>query len=290
MLELKIITGMSGAGKTQMLRIMEDFGYYSIDHLPVELIADLIPLLSSEERGVEKAAIVVDIRENGHFHSFFYNIGRLSEVEAEVDVEIIYLEAETGVLLKRFHETRRRHPLGSEIRLLSAIEEEARIMAPVRKIAHRKIDTTYMGGTTLRDYLRALYGDEAKRRLMVSVVSFGYKYGVPQDADYIFDVRFLPNPFYDEFLKPLTGQDDAVGEYIMAAPESVEFLERLRDFLGFVLDKFERRSRDNLVIAMGCTGGQHRSVFFAEKVGEFLKEAGYLYTVNHNDIWRGGKR
>lgn len=290
MLELKIITGMSGAGKTQMLRIMEDFGYYSIDHLPVELIADLIPLLSSEERGVEKAAIVVDIRENGHFHSFFHNIGRLSEVEAEVDVEIIYLEAETGVLLKRFHETRRRHPLGSEIRLLSAIEEEARIMAPVRKIAHRKIDTTYMGGTTLRDYLRALYGDEAKRRLMVSVVSFGYKYGVPQDADYIFDVRFLPNPFYDEFLKPLTGQDDAVGEYIMAAPESVEFLERLRDFLGFVLDKFERRSRDNLVIAMGCTGGQHRSVFFAEKVGEFLKEAGYLYTVNHNDIWRGGKR
>lgn len=290
MLELKIITGMSGAGKTQMLRIMEDFGYYAIDHLPVELIADLIPLLSSEERGVEKAAIVVDIRENGHFHSFFHNIGRLSEVEAEVDVEIIYLEAETGVLLKRFHETRRRHPLGSEIRLLSAIEEEARIMAPVRKIAHRKIDTTYMGGTTLRDYLRALYGDEAKRRLMVSVVSFGYKYGVPQDADYIFDVRFLPNPFYDEFLKPLTGQDDAVGEYIMAAPESVEFLERLRDFLGFVLDKFERRSRDNLVIAMGCTGGQHRSVFFAEKVGEFLKEAGYLYTVNHNDIWRGGKR
>lgn len=290
MLELKIITGMSGAGKTQMLRIMEDFGYYAIDHLPVELIADLIPLLSSEERGVEKAAIVVDIRENGHFHSFFHNIGRLSEVEAEVDVEIIYLEAETGVLLKRFHETRRRHPLGSEIRLLSAIEEEARIMAPVRKIAHRKIDTTYMGGTTLRDYLRALYGDEAKRRLMVSVVSFGYKYGVPQDADYIFDVRFLPNPFYDEFLKPLTGQDDAVGEYIMAAPESVEFLDRLRDFLGFVLDKFERRSRDNLVIAMGCTGGQHRSVFFAEKVGEFLKEAGYLYTVNHNDIWRGGKR
>lgn len=290
MLELKIITGMSGAGKTQMLRIMEDFGYYAIDHLPVELIADLIPLLSSEERNVEKAAVVVDIRENGHFHSFFHNISRLSEVSSEVDVEIIYLEAETNVLLKRFHETRRRHPLGSDIRLLTAIEEETRIMAPVRKIAHRKIDTTYMGGTTLRDYLRTLYGEEGMRRLMVSVVSFGYKYGVPQDADYIFDVRFLPNPFYDDFLKPLTGQDDAVGEYIMAAPESVEFLDRLRDFLSFILDKFENRSRDNLVIAMGCTGGQHRSVFFAEKVGEFLKEAGYLYTVNHNDIWRGGQR
>ncbi|MBR5328757.1 MAG: RNase adapter RapZ [Firmicutes bacterium] len=290
MLELKIITGMSGAGKTQMLRILEDFGYYAIDHLPVEMIADLIPLLSSEERGVEKAAVVVDIRENGHFHSFFHNISCLSEEHADVNIEIIYLEATTNVLLKRFHETRRRHPLGSDIRLLSAIEEETRIMAPVRKIAHRKIDTTYMSGTVLRDFLRVLYGGEAKRRLMVSVVSFGYKYGVPQDADYIFDVRFLPNPFYDDFLKPLTGKDDAVGEYIMAAPESEEFLQRLRDFLSFILDQFDRRSRDNLVIAVGCTGGQHRSVFFAEKVGEFLKEAGYLHTVTHNDIWRGGQR
>lgn len=218
MLELKIITGMSGAGKTQMLRIMEDFGYYAIDHLPVELIVDLISLLNSEERKVEKAAIVVDIRENGHFHSFFHNIELLSS-EA-VNVEIIYLEAEKNVLLKRFHETRRRHPLGSDIRLLTAIEEERQIMAPVRKIAHRHIDTTYMSGNILRDYLRTLYGGTVKRRLMVSVVSFGYKYGVPQDADYIFDVRFLPNPFYDEFLKPLTGKDDAVGEYIMAAPES----------------------------------------------------------------------
>lgn len=288
MLELKIITGMSGAGKTQLLRIMEDFGYYAVDHLPVELIVDLIKLLNSEERKVEKAAIVVDIRENGHFHSFFNNISRLSE--EDVDAEIIYLEAETNVLLKRFHETRRRHPLGSDIRLLSAIEEEERIMAPVRKIADRRIDTTYMSGTVLRDYIRSILEQTPHRRLTVSVVSFGYKYGVPQDADYILDVRFLPNPFYDEFLKPLTGKDEAVGEYIMAAPESTEFLEKLRDFLGFILDRFERRSRDNLVIGVGCTGGQHRSVFFAEKIGEFLAEAGYTYTVTHNDIWRGGQR
>lgn len=288
MLELKIITGMSGAGKTQLLRILEDFGYYAVDHLPVELIVDLIRILNSEERKVEKAAMVVDIRENGHFHSFFCNIDRLRK--EEVQTEIIYLEAEKNVLLRRFHETRRRHPLGSDIRILSAIEAEEKIMAPVRKIADRKIDTTYMSGTTLRDYIRALYGGSIRSRLMVSVVSFGYKYGVPQDADYVFDVRFLPNPFYDEFLKPLTGKDDAVGDYIMSAPESVAFLERLRDFLGFILEQFERRSRDNLVIAVGCTGGQHRSVFFAEKVGEFLKEAGYIHTVNHNDIWRGGQR
>ena len=290
MLELKIITGMSGAGKTQMLRIMEDFGYYAIDHLPVEMIPDVIPLLSSEDRAVEKVAIVVDIRENGHFHSFFSNVGKLSETYPDVSVEIIYLEAEVNVLLKRFHETRRRHPLGSDVRLLSAIEEEAKIMAPIRKIAHRRIDTTYMSGTKLRDYFRVLYGGEDARRLMVSVVSFGYKYGVPQDADYIFDVRFLPNPFYDDILKPLTGLDSAVGDYIMEAPESEEFLARLKDFLGFILERFDNRSRDNLVIAMGCTGGQHRSVYFAERVGEFLKEAGYICTVNHNDIWRGGQR
>lgn len=290
MLELKIITGVSGAGKTQLLRIMEDFGYYAVDHLPVELIVDLIHLLRSEERGVEKAAIVVDIRENGYFNSFFYNIGCLAKEAPEVNTEIIYLEAERSVLLKRFHETRRRHPLGGEIRILTAIEEEERIMAPVRKIADRIIDTTYMSGNLLRDYIRALYGGNLKRRLLISVVSFGYKYGVPQDADYIFDVRFLPNPFYDEFLRPLNGCDAAVGEYIMTAPESKEFFERLRDFLRFILDNFERCSRDNLVIAFGCTGGQHRSVFAAEQTGAFLEEQGYTYTVNHSDLFRGGKK
>ena len=286
MLDLKIITGMSGAGKTQLLRILEDFGYYAVDHLPVELLIDLIRLLISEERGVNKAAIVVDIRENGHFPSFFHNLSRIPE--DKVHIEIVYLEAKKEILLKRFHETRRRHPLGSEIRILSAIEEEERIMAPVRKIADRKIDTTYMSGTKLRDHVRDIFGDANKRRLIVSVVSFGYKYGVPQDADYVFDVRFLPNPFYDEFLKPMTGLDAAVGEYIMESPESEVFSKMLKEFLLYILDRFDRRSRDNLVIAVGCTGGRHRSVFFAEKIGAFLEEAGYIYSVTHSDIWRGG--
>ena len=288
MLELKIITGLSGAGKTQLLRIMEDFGYYAVDHLPVELIGDLVELLNSEERRVEKAAIVVDIRENGYFHTFFNHISRFSD--DKVKAEIIFLEAKKEVLLKRFHETRRRHPLNSEDRILNAIEEEAEIMAPVRKIAHRKIDTSYMSGTVLRDYIRAQYGDPEKTRLSVSVVSFGYKYGVPQDADYVFDVRFLPNPFYDDYLKHLTGLDAPVGEYILAAAESTEFLARLRNFLLFILEQFDRHSRDNLVIAVGCTGGQHRSVFVAEKIGEILADAGYSHSVTHNDVWRGGSR
>lgn len=288
MLELKIITGMSGAGKTQFLRIMEDLGYYAVDHLPVELIVDLIKLLNSEKRGVKKAAIVVDIRENGHFHSFFSNINRFPE--EEVQAEIVFLEASKDVLLKRFHETRRRHPLGSEIRILSAIEEEEKIMAPVRKIADRKINTSRMKGNDMAAYARLLYGDSDKPNLLVNVVSFGYKYGVPQDADFIFDMRFLPNPFYNEILKPLTGKDPAVGEFIMDAPEAQEFLTKIEDFLLFLLNHFEKRTRDNLVIAVGCTGGQHRSVFFAEKIAAIIENAGYFCTVNHNDIWRGGKR
>ncbi|HMM06975.1 MAG TPA: RNase adapter RapZ [Clostridiales bacterium] len=288
MLELKIITGMSGAGKTQLLRIMEDLGYYAVDHLPVELIVDLVKLLNSEERGVKKAAIVVDIRENGHFHSFFSNINRFPE--EEVKAEIIFLEAAKEVLLKRFHETRRRHPLGSAIRILSAIEEEEKIMAPVRKIADRKIDTGRMKGNDLAEYARLVYGDSGKPHILVNVVSFGYKYGVPQDADFVFDVRFLPNPFYNEILKPLTGKDSAVGEFIMAAPEAVEFLVKIEDFLTFILSHFEKRTRDNLVIAVGCTGGQHRSVFFAEKITEMVEKAGYFCTVNHSDAWRGGNR
>lgn len=288
MLELKIITGMSGAGKTQFLRVMEDLGYYAVDHLPVELIVDLIKLLNSEKRGVKKAAIVVDIRENGHFHSFFSNINRFPE--EEVQAEIVFLEASKDVLLKRFHETRRRHPLGSEIRILSAIEEEEKIMAPVRKIADRKINTSRMKGNDMAAYARLLYGDSDKPHLLVNVVSFGYKYGVPQDADFVFDMRFLPNPFYNEILKPLTGKDPAVGEFIMDAPEAQEFLVKVEDFLLFLLNHFEERTRDNLVIAVGCTGGQHRSVFFAEKIAAIIDNAGYFCTVNHNDIWRGGKR
>ena len=284
MLDLKIITGMSGAGKTMMLRIMEDFGYYAVNHLPVELIPDLTSILTGEERHIEKAAIVVDIRENGYFQSFFYNVSRLQEEGEKVKTEIIYLEAEKDVLLKRFHESRRRHPLGSEMRILTAIEEEERIMAPVRKIADRIIDTTYMPGNSMVDYIRELYGNPDKHRLMVSVVSFGYKYGVPRDADYVFDVRFLPNPYYDDFLKPLTGKDEAVAEFLEKSEQTGEFLEKLEGFLSFVLENFEKGSRDYLVIAFGCTGGQHRSVFCAEKCGRLLEKLDYTYTVNHSAL------
>ncbi len=287
-MELKIITGMSGAGKSQVLRMLEDLDYYAVDHLPVELLVDFITALSLPDRNVTKAAVAVDIRENGHFHTFFRNLDVLSS--QDVATEIIFLEAETEVLIKRFRETRRRHPLGNHLRILDAIEEEKMLMAPVREIADRKIDTTHITVPHMQEYVRHLFGESTGPRIMVNVVSFGFKYGIPQDADFIFDVRFLPNPFYDQGLKALTGLDKAVGDFLLAAPATEEFIRRLRDMLLFMLSNFEARTRDNLVIAVGCTGGQHRSVFFAEEIGKILREAEYCNTVSHRDIWRVGKK
>lgn len=287
-MDLKIITGLSGAGKSQLLRMLEDLDYYAVDHLPVELIVDFIQALTAPDRAVAKAAIAVDIRENGHFHTFFQNLEALSP--EDVKTEIVFLEAETEVLMQRFRETRRRHPLGNHLRILDAIEEEKVLMEPIREIADRKIDTTHLKIPGMQEYVRHLFGHSNGPRIMVNVVSFGFKYGIPQDADFIFDVRFLPNPYYDQGLKALTGLDKAVGDFLLHTPATQEFLERLRGMLLFMLDNFEARTRDNLVIAVGCTGGQHRSVFFAEEIGKILSEAEYCNTVSHRDIWRVGKK
>lgn len=287
-MELKIITGMSGAGKSQILRMLEDLDYYAVDHLPVELLVDFIETLSSDERQVEKAAIAVDIRENGHFHTFFKNLEALDP--NRVRTEIIFLEAETDVLMRRFRETRRRHPLGNHLRILDAIEEEKILMAPVREIADKKIDTSHITIPAMQEYIGHIFGSDSGHRIMVNVVSFGFKYGIPQDADFIFDMRFLPNPYYDQGLKALTGLDRAVGDFLRETPATGEFLERIEGLLLFMLSNFEARTRDNLVIAVGCTGGQHRSVFSAEEIGKILSKAEYCVTVSHRDIWRVGKK
>ena len=286
MLELKIVTGMSGAGKSQFLRMLEDLGFYTVDHLPLDLLSDFIRTMRAENRQTVKAAVVVDVRERNHFDVFFHHLESLSP--EEVHVEIIFLEAETDVLIRRFRETRRRHPLGNEIRILAAVEEERELMAPIRKIADRKIDTTHMPVPQLQEFVRYLYGDSNGPRLMVNVVSFGFKYGVPRDADFMFDVRFLPNPFYTPELKDLTGLDKPVADFIMETAPAAEFLDRIKGLLLFMMKNFESRARDNIDIAVGCTGGQHRSVFFAEKFGEIVGEAGYCHTVTHRDIWRSG--
>lgn len=288
MLDLKIITGLSGAGKSQFLRMLEDLDFYVVDHLPVELLVDLIHTLTSEDRQITKAAVAVDIRENGYFYTFFKQLETLNP--EKVHTEIIFLEASKEVLMQRFRETRRRHPLGNHLRIFDALEEEENLMAPMREIADRKIDTTHLTVPGMQAYVRHLFWENTGPRIMINIVSFGFKYGIPQDADFIFDMRFLPNPFYDPGLKALTGLDKAVGDFIMDTDAAQEFLQRIDGMLIFMLENFEARIRDNLVIAVGCTGGQHRSVFFAEEIGGILEKAGYCHTVSHRDIWRVGKK
>lgn len=286
-MELKIITGLSGAGKSLFLRVLEDLDYYTVDHLPVEMIHEFLQTLGKEERETQKAALVVDIRENAHFHHFFQIV---EAIENKVDLEIIFLEAGTDVLLKRYRETRRRHPLGNKLRILDAIEEERRLLAPIRQISNRIIDTTHMSGPHLQKYILNLYVDKDEPRLMVNVVSFGFKHGLPLDLDYLFDVRFLPNPFYVEAFRNETGLSISVRDYILEMPECKTLLKRLEEMFRDILHDFEEMGRDHLVIGIGCTGGQHRSVAISEALGLAFIDVGYCVTVSHRDIWRSGAK
>ncbi len=286
-MELKIITGLSGAGKSLFLRVLEDLDYYTVDHLPVEMIGDFLETLAKEERETKKAALAVDIREKAHFHHLFQ---RLREIEGKVSLEIVFLEAETEVLLKRYRETRRRHPLGNRLRIWDAIEEERQLLKPIRHISHRVIDTTHMSGPHLQKFIIQLYGKDDGPRIMVNVVSFGFKYGVPLDLDFLFDVRFLPNPFYVEAFRNETGLEVSVRDYVLEMPECQTFLDRLGGLFSDVLHDLEEMGRDHLVIGIGCTGGQHRSVAISEALGRRFTEMQYCVTVSHRDIWRAGSK
>lgn len=284
MLDLKIITGMSGAGKSQFLRMMEDLGYYTVDHLPVELTGNLIETLCHEDRRIEKAAMVVDIRESGHFNEFFAALDKTDK--RQVRTEVIFLEADRDVVLRRFRETRRRHPLGKDMRVLAAIDAEEKIMAPIRSAADRIINTSLTTSPQMQEIVNELFGSKDVPRLMINIVSFGFKYGMPLDLDFMFDVRFLPNPFYETDLKAITGLDQPVTDFVLKDHRTVTFLAQLEAMIPFLLKSFESVMRDNLVIGFGCTGGQHRSVALAEEARKIVMDAGYLVTVTHRDIWR----
>lgn len=284
MLELKIITGMSGAGKSQFLRSMEDLGFYTVDHLPVELTGGFINTLLGADRSIEKAAMIVDIRESDHFDDFFRALAVLAETP--VQIEIIFLEAEQDVLVRRFRETRRRHPLGQDMRILAAIEAEEKMMAPMRDRADRVIDTSRTSVPQIQAIVHELFGEKDRPRLMVNIVSFGFKYGAPLDLDFLFDVRFLPNPYYERELKTITGLDEPVSQFVLQNAKAIAFMGQLEVMVPFLLQSFEEAMRDNIVIGFGCTGGQHRSITLAEEVKKIVAEAGYCVTISHRDIWR----
>lgn len=287
-MRLLVITGLSGAGKTQALQSLEDQGYYCIDNLPPTFIVKFVELCAQSQGKVSKAAIVCDLRGGEFFTSL---TEALKDLEREgFHYEILFLEASDETLVRRYKESRRRHPLSPQGRLLEGIYEERKQLEELRGQAHNIIDTSNLLSQQLRRRIIELYGEEqGPGQLAVSVISFGFKYGIPLDADLVIDVRFLPNPFYVEDLRPLTGEHPLVQKYIFDNPVAQEFMKRYLNLLEYILPYYVKEGKSHLVIGVGCTGGQHRSVAIAERVGSFLKEQHFTMSVKHRDAARNRK-
>jgi RNase adapter protein RapZ len=279
--ELVIITGMSGSGKASALKAFEDLGYYCVDNLPVELIPRFAELaLQSGE--IPRTALVVDVREGPQLEKL---PAILKSVKRMIPTKVIYLEASDSALLRRYSETRRPHPLGKGTTVRASLGAERRHLRALRKVADLVIDTSKFNVHELRAHLteRFKHQSGSPQIILVSCVSFGYKHGLPEDADLVFDVRFLPNPHFVPEFRALTGRDRRVAEYIRSFPQTQEFISRISELLIYLLPHYIREGKSYLTISFGCTGGQHRSVMIAEDVNKRLRKAGYKVKVVHRD-------
>ena len=287
-LHMVIVTGLSGAGKTEAVRSLEDLDFFCVDNMPPTLIPRFAELFGTAGREVKKIALVVDIRGGRFFPDLFQ---ALSFLEGEgYRYEILFLEASDEVLIRRFKETRRRHPLSPQGNIPEGILEERRRLEELRGRADKIIDTSSLSPRQLKEQVQELFGEEGNARLVITVLSFGYKHGLPLDADLVMDVRFLPNPHYVESLKGFTGRDQLVADYVLASPATREFLSRFEDLLGYLIPYYIQEGKSQLVIAIGCTGGQHRSVTLAEKLYDYLRQnQDYRVTVRHRDIARAAE-
>jgi UPF0042 nucleotide-binding protein len=279
---LVLVSGVSGAGKTLALQTLEDIGYFCIDNLPPSMLRALRERVATGQR----VAVVVDTRANEPLEDAEQTA---LQMRADgVPLEVLFLDCADEVLVRRFKETRRPHPLASrEPSLPKAIRAERALLAPLKAIADHTLDTTLFKPQDLREAIRQLYADEkAQPPLRVRIVSFGFKYGVPADADLVFDVRFLRNPHYVPHLKPKPGTDAAVRAYVLGDSETQEFLETVRNFLAYLLPRYEREGKAYLTVGIGCTGGRHRSVVLSEALQQWFIEQGYRATVEHRDLTR----
>lgn len=280
-----IITGLSGAGRTLALRIFEDHGYFCVDNLPPALIPKFAELCRQTRKN--KIALVMDIRGGDFFDHLFESLKGLKNMG--YSYQILFLDASDEVLIKRYKESRRRHPLALEKRIIDGINLERKKLEPLKATANVIIDTSFKTPAQLKDEIvRRFIKAEKEEGLLINLVSFGFKQGLPLDADLVFDVRFLPNPFYVESLRMLTGNDSKVREYVMNCPESRKFLEKLTDLLEFLIPCYIREGKSQLVIAVGCTGGKHRSVTIVNELASLLREKGHKVIVEHRDEKSGG--
>lgn len=279
--ELVIITGLSGSGKGSVLKALEDLGFYSVDNLPVELIPKFAEL-TSDNPTVRAAALVVDVREGAGLQSL---PKVLESIRKSVSARLVFLEADDSAIVRRFSETRRPHPLGTDRSVLKSVHSERTQLAPIRAMADLIINTSKFTVHELREFISERFsGRRQGTNIMIYVTSFGFRNGIPADSDLVFDVRFLPNPNYIPRFKHLTGRNPAVARYIRSFPQTVEFMDRITDLLIYLLPHYVREGKSYLTISFGCTGGQHRSVMMAAQIRKNLVDAGYQAKVTHRDI------
>jgi RNase adapter protein RapZ len=281
-LEIMIVTGMSGAGKTGALKALEDLGYYAIDNLPVSLLTNIVDLPPASGKKLDRVAVVMDVRGGTDFADLFSALDGLESLP----YTIVFLDASNEELLKRFSETRRLHPLDSEgLRVSDTIAKERKLLQPLRERADVVIDTSNINIHELRDILKGVVPNLSELRdTRLTFISFGYRYGHPLDADIVFDVRFLPNPFWVEGLRELDGHDPKVIDYVLSEPTTGEFLNMFTKLLELILPSYQRERRPYLTIAIGCTGGRHRSVVIAEALANHFKTSGFHTSVIHRDL------
>jgi len=279
--QLVILTGLSGSGKSTVLKTFEDLGYYCVDNLPVALIPTFSELHMQSGGEIQRAALLVDAREGEQLEKLPAILRRL---RAEIPATLVFIEAHEEALLRRFSETRRPHPLGHDRPVREGLETERVIMDPIRKLADVVIDTSKFNVHELRQFIIRRFQKTDRRPMMVALVSFGYKYGIPPDADLVFDVRFLPNPHFIPKLRKFSGRDSRVARYIRSFPQTGEFLRRVEGLLTYLIPHYIREGKSYLTIAFGCTGGRHRSVMLAEAVRKTLHRRGYSFKVVHRDL------
>lgn len=280
-----VVTGMSGGGKSTALKMLEDAGFYCVDNLPVSLIDKFVELIATPNSEITKVALGLDVRAGQFFEDATMVLERLRK--NGYNLEVLFMEADDAVLIKRYKETRRVHPLALDGRVEDGVRKERKVLENIRKMADYVIDTTHLLTRELKEELDRIFVQNREyNSLMVTVMSFGFKHGIPVDADLVFDVRFLPNPFYIDELKKKTGNDKEVQDYVMSFTEAEEFMVKLNDMIQFLIPNYVKEGKYRLVVAIGCTGGQHRSVTLANELYSRMKDKGsYGVKLYHRDIY-----
>lgn len=285
-MEFVIISGMSGAGKTSALHIMEDIGYYCVDNIPTSLLQTLYKLCKdSSDKAMKRVAVVVDVRGNGDYEVMYDDLENFKKNNE--GVSILYIDAKVDSLIVRYKETRRRHPLTERLKdgsVAAAVKEEQRLLVPVKTLADYSIETTFMSIKQLRERIISMFLENSSNSIMITFMSFGFKYGIPLESDLIIDVRCLPNPFYIAELKEHTGLEKCIQDYVLDSEETQEFVKRLIDWLDYSLPLYLKEGKSELVVGIGCTGGKHRSVTIAELLDNYFMEKGYKCIVQHRDV------